>query len=113
MPNNVLSNTLRAATTYYMKSLASEVIKDGVTINVVSPSQIETDRMRKGAVIRGQMTGITAAEHLVKQAAALPSARFGDVADFGAMVAYLSGMNAGYCTGSNWRIDRGMLLSIV
>lgn len=111
--NMVLSNTLRAATAYYMKTLATEVIKDGVTVNVVSPSQILTDRTRSGAVARAERAGITPEEFILKQEEALPSRRFGNVEDFGALVAFLSSHYGGYCTGSNWRVDGGLLKSIV
>lgn len=111
--NMVLSNTLRIATAYYMKSLATEVIKDGVTVNMVSPSQILTDRTRTGAVARAARVGIRAEEYIAKQEAALPSGRFGDVEDFGALVAFLSSRFGGYCTGSNWRVDGGLLKSLV
>ncbi len=111
--NMVLSNTLRIATAYYMKTLANEVIKDGVTVNVVSPSQILTDRTRTGAVARASRAGTTPEEYIKKQEAALPSGRFGDVEDFGALVAFLSSRFGGYCTGSNWRVDGGLLKSIV
>lgn len=114
-PNNnmVLSNTLRVATAYYMKTLATEVIKDGVTINIVSPSQILTDRTRTGAVARAKRAGITPEEYIQKQEQALPSGHFGNVEDFGALVAFLSSQYAGYCTGSNWRMDGGLLKNIV
>ena len=111
--NMVLSNTLRIATAYYMKSLATEVIKDGVTVNMVSPSQILTDRTRTGAVARAARVGISAEEYIAKQEAALPSGHFGDVEDFGALVAFLSSRFGGYCTGSNWRVDGGLLKSMV
>lgn len=112
-PNMVLSNTLRISTAYYMKTLANEVIKDGVTVNVVSPSQILTDRTRTGAVARAAIAGTTPEEYLKKQEAALPSGHFGDVEDFGALVAFLSSRYGGYCTGSNWRVDGGLLKSLV
>lgn len=112
-PSMVLSNTLRIATAYYMKSLASEVIKDGVTVNMVSPSQILTDRTRTGAVARAARVGTTPEDFIQKQEAALPSGRFGDPEDFGALVAFLSSRFGGYCTGSNWRVDGGLLKSMV
>lgn len=111
--NMVLSNTLRIATAYYMKSLATEVIKHGVTVNIVSPSQILTDRTRSGAVARAARAGTTPEDYLNKQETALPSERFGDVEDFGALVAFLASQYGGYCTGSNWRMDGGLLKSIV
>lgn len=113
IPNMVLSNTLRASTAYYMKTLADEVIKDGVTVNVVSPTQILTDRTRSSAAIKAKEQGVSTDEFLAKQVMGLPSKRFGDAKDFGALVAFLSSQYGGYCTGSNWRVDGGMVKSIV
>lgn len=113
IPNMVLSNTLRASTAYYMKTLANEVIKDGVTVNVVSPTQILTDRTRSSAATKAEKQGISAEEFLAKQEQGLPAQRFGDVKDFGALVAFLSSQYGGYCTGSNWRVDGGMVKSLI
>ncbi|MBT3765237.1 MAG: SDR family oxidoreductase [Rhodospirillaceae bacterium] len=113
IPNMVLSNTLRASTVYYMKTLANEVIKDGVTVNIVSPTQVLTDRTRSSAAIKAEKAGISAEEFLANQEKGLPAKRFGDTKEFGGLVAFLCSQYGGYCSGSNWRVDGGMVKSIV
>lgn len=113
IPNMVLSNTLRASTVYYMKTLANEVIQDGVTVNIASPTQVLTDRTRSSVAIKAKKAGISAEEFLANQEKGLPAKRFGDTKEFGGLVAFLCSQYGGYCSGSNWRVDGGMVKSIV
>ena len=45
LPNLALSNTGRAALAGYLKTLAAEVALDGVTVNMLLPGRIATDRV--------------------------------------------------------------------
>lgn len=104
---NVLSNVYRNGLAQYCKTLAGDVIKDGVTVNVVSPTTILTERTRSTAANAAGKKGITPEEELANREANVPAGRFGDTEEYGALVAYLAGQYAGYCTGANWRIDGG------
>jgi 3-oxoacyl-[acyl-carrier protein] reductase len=44
IPHLPISNSLRAALVGFMKTLAGEVARDGVTVNVLAPGRIATDR---------------------------------------------------------------------
>lgn len=112
IPGNVLSNMFRTALAQYCKTLASEVIKSGVTVNVVTPMAVLTDRTRSTAAKNGERKGISAAEELATREANLPSGRFGTPEEYGALVAYLCSNQAAYCTGSNWRVDGGNVKSL-
>ncbi len=107
IPNNVLSNTLRTSLAYYMKTLAGEVVKDGVTVNVVSPVAVLTDRTRYTAGSLGKKKGRTADEELADRESRLPGGRFGSTEEFAATVCFVASGKAGYSTGSNWRVDGG------
>lgn len=107
IPNNVLSNTLRTSLAYYMKTLAGEIIKDGVTVNIVSPVAILTDRTRYTAHAVAEKKGITADEELASRENNLPGRRFGTTEEFAAAVCFIAGDLSGYSTGSNWRLDGG------
>ena len=107
IPINVLSNLYRSGMAQYCKTLAGDVIKDGVTVNVVSPMAVLTDRTRSTTAEVAEKKGISQEAELIDRESKLPSGRFGEPAEYGAMVAYLSGQYAGYCTGSNWRVDGG------
>ena len=45
IPTLALSNTLRASIWAWLKTLSGEVAKDGVTMNVLAPGTILTDRV--------------------------------------------------------------------
>lgn len=107
IPNNVLSNMFRNALAQYCKTLANEVVKSGVTVNVVSPMAVLTERTRDMAAQNAAKKGVTAAEELAAREANLPSGRFGKPEEYGALVAFLASDHAAYSTGSNWRVDGG------
>lgn len=112
IPANVLSNVYRSGMAQYCKTLAGDVVKHGVTVNVVSPMAVLTERTRSTAAHHASNKGISAEEELASREAGLPAGRFGDPEEYGALVAYLSGKYAGYCTGSNWRVDGGNIKSL-
>ncbi len=107
IPNNVLSNVFRGAMAYYCKTLAGEVIRDGVTVNIVSPTAVLTDRTLYTAATFASKKGITRDEELELRESRLTAGRFGKPEEYGAMVAFLAGQNAAYSTGANWRVDGG------
>ena len=112
IPANVLSNMFRAAMAYYCKSLANDMIQDGVTVNIVSLTAILTGRTRYTAANFAEKKGIIREEELALRESRLAAGRFGKPEEFGAMVAYLSGRSASYNTGANWRVDGGGVKSI-
>ena len=107
IPNNVLSNLYRGGMANYCKTLAMETIADGVTVNVVSPSAVRTERTVATAEQRGALKGISGAEELAAREAATPAGRFGAPEEYGAMVAFIASDRAGYTTGANIRVDGG------
>jgi 3-oxoacyl-[acyl-carrier protein] reductase len=112
IPNNVISTMLRTGMAQFCKALAGDVIKDGVTVNVVSPAAVLTDRTRSTAANTAQKKGVTVSEELANREAGLPAGRFGKPSEYGALVAYLSSDHAGYCTGGNWRVDGGSVKAL-
>lgn len=113
LPNMVLSNTLRAAIVSYMKTLANEVAKDGVTVNMISPGTILTDRSRSSTEANAKRRGISYDEVMAERVKTIPAGRLGDPKEFGAVAAFLASTQASYCTGSIWRVDGGKIKSIL
>lgn len=105
--NNVLSNMYRAGLAHYCKTLAGEVVRDGVTVNVVSPVGVLTERTRGTAAALGAKRGLSEEEELARRERESVAGRFGAPEDFGALVAFLAGSQAEYMTGANWRVDGG------
>jgi 3-oxoacyl-[acyl-carrier protein] reductase len=96
MPALILSNTARAGVTGFLKTVAREVAKDGVTVNTVQPGLHATDRV-------AQLYGAGAAD----AAAGVPAGRLGSPGDFGSIVAFVCSAQASYLTGAHINVDGG------
>jgi 3-oxoacyl-[acyl-carrier protein] reductase len=92
----ILSNTARAGATGFLKTLALEVARDGVTVNSVQPGYHATDRL----------TGLPA-DRVAAMVADIPTGRMGDPDDFGRIVAFLCSESAGFITGAAIPVDGG------
>ena len=103
------SNVGRGALAGYLKTLAAEVAADGVTVNLVLPGRIETDRLTQvyGAVSERQ--GVSEQEVRDASRAEIPAGRFGTPDEFAAAVAFLASAQASYITGEQLRCDGGLV----
>lgn len=96
IPDLILSNTARAGVTGFLKTLALEVVGDGVTVNSVQPGLHETDRLRA-----------LAGDDLTELAANQPSGAVGRPDDFGAVITFLCSDQARFVTGAALPVDGG------
>ena len=84
-----------------------------MTINVLAPGTILTDRVTETTTKRAQQQGIGYEAALAQASKEIPAGRLGTPDDFGPMGAFLASDKAGYVTGSMVRVDggrvRGML----
>ena len=62
LPSLALSNLARAALAGYLKTLATEVAADGVTVNLLLPGRIATDRLAAIDEFVAERSGHVAAE---------------------------------------------------
>jgi 3-oxoacyl-[acyl-carrier protein] reductase len=92
----VYSNAARTGLTGYLKTLAREVIADGVTVNSILPANQITNRLE--TLVGDGMGGYLAS---------LPSGRGGDPRDFGRVAAFLCSEPANYLTGVALSVDGG------
>lgn len=109
----ILSTTARAGLLGFTKSLADEVAADGVTVNVLCPGYIETDRLRFLAEERGKRAGKTAGDMLAENASSVPMGRIGRPEEFAAAAAFLASEAASYITGTALSVDGGLHRSIL
>jgi 3-oxoacyl-[acyl-carrier protein] reductase len=112
IPQLGISNTLRLAVVGWAKTLAAEVAADGVTVNCVAPGRIATDRVAELDQARALREGISLAEVERQSRATIPAGRYGDAAEFAALVAFLASTRAAYMTGGVIRVDGGMIRSL-
>jgi 3-oxoacyl-[acyl-carrier protein] reductase len=109
LANLTSSNLGRAALAGYLKTLAGEVAGRGVTVNMVLPGRIATDRIDQLDRAAGERTGRPVDQVRQDSEAAIPVGRYGEPAEFGAVVAFLAGSPAAYVTGEQVRVDGGLV----
>jgi 3-oxoacyl-[acyl-carrier protein] reductase len=107
LPNLVLSNALRSAIVGWSKTLSAEVAKDGITINMVLPGRIQTDRTGELDAANAKAQGKTIEQITEAMLASIPAGRYGRVDEFADVVCFLASERASYVTGSMIRIDGG------
>ncbi len=99
-----LSNAHRMATVGFLKTLASEVAGDGITVNTVATGRFATDRLASNWGSWEEMER-SAAE-------GVPAGRLGQPEEYGDLVAFLCSERASFLTGAVIPLDGGMLRSI-
>jgi 3-oxoacyl-[acyl-carrier protein] reductase len=107
-----VSNGLRAAILGWSKTLATEVAAQGITVNMVLPGRIDTDRVKSIDTGAAQKSGKDVTEIKAASIALIPAARYGTAEEFAAAVAFLASQQAGYITGTVVRVDGGMIRGV-
>lgn len=100
-PDMFIYAASKAAQTNMVKSLASQLATDGITVNNVSPGVISTDR--NAEVLRDP-------EYAAKVAASIPVGFYGEKEDCTGIVLLLSSEAGRYITGQNIYVDGGKSL---
>jgi 3-oxoacyl-[acyl-carrier protein] reductase len=109
----VLSTTARAGVLGFAKCLADEVAADGVTVNVLCPGYMQTQRSIDLMERRARGTGETTEAVTERLTATIPARRMGAPAELGAVAAFLASEGAAYVTGTVVQVDGGLIRSIV
>jgi 3-oxoacyl-[acyl-carrier protein] reductase len=112
IPGLALSNAIRGSVAGWSKTLAAEVAPHGVTVNMVLPGRIDTDRVRELDGVRARNAGLDIDAVKVQVLREIPAGRYGEADEFGAVVAFLAGRPAAYVTGSMLRVDGGLIRSL-
>jgi len=97
----ILSNTARTGATGFLRTLAREVAKDGVTVNSVLPGIHATARMAE------------LYPSMAEAARGVPRGVVGDPDDFGQVVAFLCSAQARHVTGVALQIDGGSYAALL
>jgi 3-oxoacyl-[acyl-carrier protein] reductase len=107
-----ISNSLRSAVAGWSKTLATEVARDRVTVNVLLPGSIKTQRILGFWEAESKRSGKSLEQIETEFAATLPTGRLGTIEEFGAIAAFVASEQAAYITGSMIRVDGGSVTSI-
>jgi 3-oxoacyl-[acyl-carrier protein] reductase len=103
----LLSNMARAGLTGFLKTLATELAPDGITVNALLPGTHKTARIEQLIKHRAGVEGKSEDEIYQEMKTANPTHTIGDPSDFGAAAAFLASVQARFITGQNLLIDGG------
>jgi 3-oxoacyl-[acyl-carrier protein] reductase len=105
--NLLLSNMARAGLTGFLKTIATELAPDGITVNALLPGTHKTSRIDELARQRADLEKKSPEAVIQEMMVANPSLTIGDPSDFGAAAAFLASVQARYITGQNLLVDGG------
>ena len=108
IPELGISNTLRVSLANWAKTLSFEVAGDNVTVNMLLPGRIGTERLEHLYKTTVERTGQSLEEVKAQVASVIPMGRVGRVEEFAALAAFLAGEGASYITGTVTAIDGGL-----
>jgi 3-oxoacyl-[acyl-carrier protein] reductase len=97
----ILSNTARTGLTGFLRTLAREIARDGVTVNSLLPGLHATERVAALHSSEGD------------PAAGVPAGKIGDPDDFGRIAAFLCSHHAWYLTGTAIQVDGGAYAALL
>ena len=103
----LLSNMARAGLTGFLKTIATELAPDGITVNALLPGTHKTSRIDQLAKHRAEQENKSTEQIIQEMMTANPSHTIGDPSDFGAAAAFLASTQARYITGQNLLVDGG------
>lgn len=103
------SNAGRGALAGLLKTLAGEVAAHGVTVNMLLPGRIDTDRVRQLDQGAAEREGRDVEQVRAEALARIPARRYGEPDEFGTVAAFLCSDKASYVTGTHIRVDGGLV----
>lgn len=108
LDNLILSNTMRMGVVGMTKTLAREVGKDNILVNVIGPGRIGTARITSLNAVRAEKAGISVEEYEKQDLKKFPMGRYGTIDEYGRMAAFLCSEANTYISGQNILLDGAM-----
>ena len=105
VPGLLLSNAVRPGTAGLVKTLSEELGKHNITINVVCPGKILTDRLLGGV----KQSGLSRDDFVTKAGQDVPLGRVGTAEEFANVMVFLASERASYVTGTAIQVDGGLI----
>ncbi len=112
IPNLGISNVVRSALVGWTKSLSNDLAGSGITVNMLLPGRIHTNRIDELDQTVADKTGQTLESVRQASKATIPIGRYGRVEEFADTATFICSARAGYITGSLIRCDGGLIKSV-
>ena len=112
IPNLAISNAVRSAILGWSRTLAAEVARDGITVNMILPGRIGTERVGELDAAGAKRTGKSVEEVAAASRETIPVGRYGRPEEFADAALFLVSERASYITGSKIRVDGGLIRSV-
>ena len=103
---------VRSALVGWSKSLSNDLAGQGITVNMLVPGRIHTERIDELDEAAAKRSGKTIDEVRLASRSTIPTGRYGTVNEFAAAATFLCSEPAGYITGSVVPCDGGMIKSV-
>jgi 3-oxoacyl-[acyl-carrier protein] reductase len=109
LPSLALSNAFRAGIVGFAKSLALEVAKSGVTVNVLAPGSHETPAIERVIKNNSSIRGISYEQAKKEMEESVPVGRMGKAEELASLAVWLLSGQSGYVTGQTLSHDGGKI----
>ncbi len=110
-PTMVLSATLRAGVSAFTKAVSSEYAADNITLNVICPGGVLTDRLSSLLKQNAETTNRNYDELLCESQNMIPAKRFANPDEIANTVTFLCSEAGSYITGTSIMVDGGLTKS--
>jgi len=108
LENLLLSNTFRTGVMGLTKTLAGELGKDNILVNLQAPGRIQTERLNQLDAMRATKTGSTPEQVRLDACKTIPLGRYGTPEEFAKLTVFLGSPANTYLTGQTLVLDGGM-----
>ncbi len=108
LENLLLSNTFRMGVMGLAKTLAGELGKDNILINVQAPGRIQTERIIHLDGLRAAKAGMTEEQVRAEACKTIPLGRYGTPEEFAKLTVFLGSPANTYLTGQTLLLDGGL-----
>ena len=105
----ILSNTFRTGVLGLAKSLAGELGRDGILVNVLGPGRIQTERIAQLDALRAGRAGLTPEQVRAETCKSIPLGRYGTPDELARTAVFLGSPANTYVTGQALLVDGGMV----